>query len=398
MTRVYLDHNATTPMLPEALEAMTTAARQGGNASSIHHEGRGARALIETARVQVAELAGNRAYNVIFTGSGTEADNLALAPGVEIANRGGPATYLLISSLDHAAILSGHRFPKDAVEIIPALPDGEIDLSWLRTKLRDLHEAGERVLVSVMLANNETGIIQPLRTISKMVHDVQGLMHTDAVQAAGKIPLDMRDLGVDLMSLSAHKFGGPSGIGALVVCGDIVTIPPLVRGGGQEQRRRAGTENLPGIAGFGVAASLATERVAKWKDIAELRAKLEQGLLDISPDVTIFGKDKERLGNTTYLAQRNFPAETVVIAFDLAGIAVSSGSACSSGKVAPSHVLMAMGVDSELAASAIRVSLGRDTTVNEVDRFLEVWSDITLKLAARSDKVKTKTTDSDRAA
>lgn len=398
MARVYFDHNATTPMLPEALDAMMAAARQGGNASSIHQEGRAARAIIEEARGHVAALTGDRKHTVIFTGSGTEADNLALSPGLEIADQGGPVTYLLIFSLDHAAVLNGHRFTEDAVELIPALPDGEIDLSWLETKLRELSAAGERVLVSVALANNETGIIQPLRTISNLVHDVQGLVHTDAIQAAGKIPLNIEALGADLVSLSGHKIGGPPGVGALVIRGDIVTLPVLVVGGGQEKRRRAGTENVPGIAAFGVAARIAMEAVVKRGDIVALRKKLEQGLLDISPGITIFGRDKERLGNTTYFAMRDFPAETGVIAFDLAGIAVSSGSACSSGKVTPSHVLAAMDVDENLAACAIRVSLGRDTNANEVDRFLEVWSDISSKFGARSEKVKTKTTDSDRAA
>ncbi len=393
MNRVFLDHNATTAIYPEALEAMSAAALQGGNASSIHREGRVARGVIETARGHVAELAGNQGLNVIFTGSGTEANNLVLCPGVQTARCGGPATYLLVSELDHPASIVGHRFSPQSVDFIPALPTGDIDLSWLQARLEELRKAGEIVLVSVMLANNETGIIQPIGTISKLVHDVQGMMHTDAVQAAGKIAVDMENLGVDFLSFSGHKIGAPPGIGALVVRGDLVALPHLIGGGGQEKRRRAGTENIPGIAAFGVAAQKAKAGLSAAHEIAALRDELEQGLMDISPGATIFGHKSERLPNTTYFAVRNFPAETVVIAFDLAGVAVSSGSACASGKVAASHVLTAMAVDEELAGCAIRVSLGRDSSRNDIDRFLEVWRDISEKVGADPKAIETETTD-----
>ena len=398
MNRIYLDHNATTRILPEALEAMTAAAAQGGNASSIHQEGRAARQLIETARGHVAALLGDSPLNVIFTGSGTEANNLALSPGLHLEKSSGPATYLLISGVDHAAVLNGHRFPDGAFNIIPVLNSGEIDIDGVKAKLTELNAAGENVLVSVMLANNETGIIQPIQAVSEMVHEIQGIMHTDAVQAAGKIPLNMSELGVDLMSLSGHKIGATPGVGALIVRGDIIALPKLIGGGGQERRRRAGTENIPGIAAFGVAARTAKEHLEVESNIGALRDRLEAGIMDISPEATIFGRDMERLANTTYFALRDFSAETLVIAFDLAGIALSSGSACTSGKVEASHVLIAMGVDQQLASCAIRVSLGHETTMEEVDKFLEVWSRIYRNIGNREKNLETKTSDSGRAA
>lgn len=368
--RTYLDHNATSPLRPEVAEVMLRAFELPGNASSVHAEGRAARAAIEKAREAVARLVGAKAKNVVFTSGGTEAANLVLTPGFRRLGQQG-ATRLLIGAAEHPCVLNGHRFPAVSAEFIPVDSDGILDLTWLEARLR---EAGdERVLVTIQLANNETGVLQPVAEAARLVHEHGGLIHTDAVQAAGKIPADMAVLGVDVLTLSAHKIGGPKGIGAVILASDQFEIAErLIRGGGQEKGFRAGTENVAAIAGFGAAAEIASSILEQEAErLRALRGEAEAELRRIAPDAVVVGAQAERLPNTLAFAIPGLKAETALIAFDLAGIALSSGSACSSGKVKRSHVLDAMGVEPALAEGVLRVSLGWSTTKEDVIRFAE---------------------------
>jgi cysteine desulfurase len=372
--RVYLDWNATTPLRKEARAAMAAAFELSGNPSSIHFEGRAARKVVEDARQQVAAALGAEARNVVFTSGGTEANVLALQPGLThqgLANAvGTPLRRLVVSAIEHVSVLAGGQFsPREQVELAPVTPEGVVDLDRLRAML-----AGQApALVSVMVANNETGVIQPIGDVADIVHEAAGLLHVDAVQAFGKIPIEIRALGADLVSVSAHKLGGPKGVGAVVLVGDLQNFAPLLRGGGQERNRRAGTENVAGIAGFGAAIAAALPALGvEMNRLTHLRNRLEAGLAAHN-DVTIFGVDAPRLPNTTLFAAPGARAEIAVIAFDLEGVAVSSGSACSSGKVTPSHVLKAMQVRSELVQGAIRLSTGYLTTEADIDRCLEAW-------------------------
>ncbi|GAB4377573.1 MAG: cysteine desulfurase family protein [Kiloniellaceae bacterium] len=357
---VYLDYNATAPLRPAALAAMTDALAEPGNASSVHGPGRRARRLIEAARARVAALAGAEPALVTFTSGGTEANNLAL--------KGLPATRVLVSAGEHDSVLQ--TVPEAAR--IPLTPDGVIDLEALAAALQGT-PAG--TLVSVMLANNETGVLQPLSEVVALARAAGAWVHCDAVQAAGKVPLDMAALGVDLLSLSAHKLGGPQGAGALLARPEL-PLRPLLQGGGQERRRRAGTENLAGIAGFGAAAEVALEDLPRAQRLSELRDRFENEISILAPSVKVFGAAVPRLPNTSCLALAGLAAETQLMALDLAGVAVSSGAACSSGKVQPSHVLRAMGVPAEEAGAAIRVSLGWASTPEDIDRLLAAWGDL----------------------
>jgi cysteine desulfurase len=365
--RIYLDWNATTPLRPEAKAAMAHAWEVGGNPSSVHAEGREARRLVEEARAAVAAAVGAEAQNVIFTSGGTEANALALTPGLRRGK--GPAMQrLLVSAIEHASVLSGGRFSPDAIGRIGVTREGVVDLDRLRTLVDD-----GPALVSVMLANNETGAIQPVAEAAELVHAAGGLLHVDAIQALGKIPFDLASTGADLLSLSAHKIGGPKGVGALVLADGVDGLVPLLGGGGQEKGRRAGTEDVAGIAGFGAAAR------AAWADCEQdsareeaLRSRWEAGLRE-TPGTVIFAGEVKRLPNTVLFATAGMRAETAVIGFDLAGIAVSSGSACSSGKVQPSHVVEAMGYGPELAQGAVRLSLGWLTSEADIDRALKAW-------------------------
>jgi cysteine desulfurase len=366
--RVYLDWNATTPLRPEAKAAMAQAWDISGNPSSVHAEGREARRLVEDARTIVARAVGAQAQNVVFTSGGTEANSLALTPGLR--HGGMPAQRLLVSAIEHASVLAGGRFPADAIRTIGVTRSGVIDLERLRALLAD---GGPPALVSVMLANNETGAIQPVAEVAEIVHAAGGVLHVDAIQAFGKIPFDLASTGADLLTLSAHKLGGPKGAGALVLAEGLSGLEPLLRGGGQEKGRRAGTENVADIAGFGAATKAALAVMAA--DAARLqglRDRLETGLRSV-PDAIIFSEDVERLPNTVLFTAPGLKAETAVIGFDLAGIGVSSGSACSSGKVQPSHVLQAMGFGPELAQGAVRLSMGWSTSQTHVDSALEAW-------------------------
>jgi cysteine desulfurase len=381
--RVYLDWNATAPLRPEAREAMIAALDEAGNPSSVHAEGRAARRLVEDARRRVAALVGAEPADVVFTSGGTEANALALTPGQGTA---GPQV-LLVSAIEHPSVLAGGRFAADAVIKVPVAPDGRVDLAALERQLARLErDRRGRALVSLMLANNETGVVQPVAAAAEIVHRAGGLLHVDAVQGAGRIPCDINALGADLLTVSAHKLGGPKGVGALVRCSTAVNWPePLIKGGGQERGTRAGTENVAAIAGFGAAAAAAARELeAERRRLAILRDHLETRLKADFPGVTIFGADVERLPNTTLFALPGAKAETAVIGLDLGGVAVSSGAACSSGKVGPSHVLAAMGIPGALAGGAVRVSLGYATQGADIDRFLAAWRTLAQTLLKES--------------
>jgi cysteine desulfurase len=382
-TRVYLDWNASAPLRPVAREAMRAALELCGNPSSVHGEGRAARRLIEQAREDVATLVGADPRNVIFTSGGTEANALALSPAIEVGADKAPRDRLLVSAIEHPSVLAGGRFGADAIEKLPVTTDGIADLGALEQRWGVLAGQSSRPLVSIMAANNETGIVQPVAAAAEIVHRYGGLLHVDAVQAAGRMALNIHDLGADLLTLSAHKLGGATGAGALVKRDESLHIAdPLIRGGGQERGARAGTENVAAIAAFGAAAAeCRASLAAETSQMAKLRDRLESSLRAATPDAVIFGSQAERLPNTTLVAMPGAKAETLVIGFDLDGVAVSSGSACSSGKVAPSHVLAAMGVPAELARGAIRISLGPATTEAEIDRFLNVWQRLTKSLS-----------------
>ena len=363
--RVYLDWNATTPLRPEAREAMVAAYDLVGNPSSVHAEGREARRLVEEARVALAAAVGAQPRSIVFTSAGTEANALALSPGLR-GPSGGPVQRLLVSAIEHPSVLAGGRFP--AVSQIRVTHAGIVDLDHLKALL-----GSGPALVSVMAANNETGALQPVTEAARIVHEAGGLLHVDAIQALGKIPFYINEVGADLATFSAHKIGGPKGIGALVMAEGITALEPVLRGGGQELGRRAGTENVAGIAGFGAAVKAAVQALPQDAErLRSLRNRLENGLRAIAGTM-IFSENVGRLPNTTLFTAPGLKAETAVIGFDLEGIAVSSGSACSSGKVQPSHVLSAMGFDAKVAQGAVRLSLGWSTQEADINRTLEAW-------------------------
>jgi cysteine desulfurase len=374
--RSYLDYNATAPLREEVREAVAAALSLAGNPSSVHAEGRASRAAIEAARAKVAALVGAQPEDVIFTSGGTEANALALAA------QAGQAWHCYVSAVEHPSVLAGGRFYRETTTTIPVTQDGVIDREILAKELEKHHLGGWRPFVSLMAANNETGAIQPVAETSKIVHAAGGLFHTDAVQAAGRIRLDISALGADMLSLSAHKMGGPKGVGALVLANG-ASVEPLIKGGGQERRRRAGTENIAGIVGFGVAAELAAAELANVGALAKLRDELEQRALAIAPDAVVLSAGVQRLPNTSCIAVPGAKAETLVIGLDLAGVAVSAGSACSSGKVEASHVLRAMGVAEKLAQGAIRLSLGFATKRDDIETFLSAYAELIKRLRPR---------------
>ena len=390
MERIYLDYNASAPLLEPVKAAMIEAFDVFGNGSSVHSQGRKVHGRIETAREQVAKMVGARGQDVIFTSGGTEANNLALTPSLFPKDLQSQAR-LYVSAIEHPSILNGMRFEKDQITVIPVTREGVVDVEWLRNKLLNSEDAPEElnknephkkhikpILVSVMAANNETGIIQPIAEIADIVHEAGGLLHSDCVQVLGKMPLILPMTNADLISVSAHKIGGPQGVGALILRdASIVLREPHVAGGGQELKRRGGTENMAGIVGFGVACEVVNEtQAAEQGRIKDLRDLLEVGLLDISPDAVVFGKDVQRLGNVCCFAVPGFSAETQVIQLDLMNISLSSGSACSSGKVDHSHVLKAMAVKETISHAALRVSLGPQSSLDDVNGFLKAWESI----------------------
>jgi cysteine desulfurase len=379
--RIYLDWNATAPLRREAREAMAAAWDLDGNPSSVHAEGRHARRLVEEARAGVARAVGALPRNVVFTSGGTEANALALTPGLR-RDSGLPVERLLVSAIEHASVLAGGRFSAQAIGTIGVTGSGLLDLE----RLRALLQSGAPALVSVMLANNETGAVQPVAEAAEIVHAAGGLLHVDAIQALGKISFDINGLNADLITVSGHKVGGPKGVGAVVLAEGVRGLEPLLRGGGQELGRRAGTENVAAIAGFGAAVKAALDSLQNDAIRFEnLRNRLETGLRQ-TPGAIVFADDVPRLPNTTLFTVPGMRAETAVIGFDLEGIAVSSGSACSSGKVQPSHVLEAMGFGPEIAQGAVRLSLGWSTSSADIDRCLEAWRKLAGTLLKDSDE------------
>ncbi len=380
MDRIYLDYNATSLLRPAARAALCDALDLRGNASSVHCEGREARAVVEAARATIAGLLGARVRNVVFTSGATEAANLALTPFLK--DGGAPFEVLLTSSGEHPCVMAGHRFDPAGVKSVPLTGAGVIDLGALEAALG---AASGRCMVALQAANNETGVAQPVAAAADLVHARGGVLVCDAVQAAGRISCDFRALKADILLITAHKLGGPKGVGALVFARENLHIEhALIRGGGQEGGARGGTENIAAIAGFGAAAAEAfSARTIEAPRLAGLRDALERALLAAAPDLVIFGAGVERLPNTSSFALPGYSAETLLIALDLAGFAISSGSACSSGKVAASPVLSAMGIPADIARGALRVSLGWATTENDATYFCETFEKTVRNMRAR---------------
>ena len=378
LNRAYLDYNATAPLRPVAREAALQAMETAGNPSSVHAEGRAARRIVEDARNEVARLAGVSARCVTFTSGGTEAANAALNPLFGGGPNAKPLDRLIVSAGEHPCVLTGHRFP--AAESALLLPDGRLDLDWLEDACR----RPGRVLVALQGANNETGVIQPVAEAAALVHAAGGFLFCDAVQMAGRVDCDIAALGADALMLSAHKMGALKGAGALVTARAGLSLgAPLVRGGGQERGARAGTESVAAIAAFGAAArACLAEAATEPARLVGLRDRLTIAVRSVAGDAVVFAETTPRLPNTVCFGVPGVEAATLMIALDLAGIAVSSGSACSSGKVAPSHVLAAMGVRPELARGAIRLSLGWASTEADVERFAAAFASVMARMRA----------------
>ncbi|SHG08254.1 cysteine desulfurase [Kaistia soli DSM 19436] len=372
--RIYLDYNAGAPLRPQARVAMIEALQSVGNPSSVHSEGRAARGRVETARRQVAALVGGSADRVIFTSGGTEANVTVLSPRQRVGAGEIRLDRLVMGATEHPSVLAGGRFAADQIDRVEVDDEGVIRLDRLEEALTALPR-DQRALISVMLANNETGTIQPVAEVARLAGRFGALVHADAIQAAGRIPIDIAALGVDFLTLSAHKIGGPQGIGAIILGGDLAAPLPLVTGGGQEKYARAGTENVAAIAGFGAAAAASADdlgRADEWHAWRDRLAAL--------PEAILVGGGAERLPQTAALAVDGLRAETLVIAFDLEGIAISAGSACSSGKVQVSHVMKAMRLADTRAGSVVRLSFGWETTEDDISRFGEVWGRVMSRL------------------
>ncbi|MBB4064671.1 cysteine desulfurase family protein [Gellertiella hungarica] len=374
-SRLYLDWNATAPLSEAARAAFVEALDLSGNPSSVHAEGRQARAALEKARRQVAALAGREPAHVWFTSGATEAANLVLTPDFRMGRSALRIGALYVSAIEHPAVREGGRFPAGAVFELPVLPSGVIDIDALRQRLSTHDAESGMPMVAVMLVNNETGIVQPVAAVAEVVRAAGGLLVVDAVQAAGRLDLSQHASEADFLILSSHKIGGPKGVGAMIARGETLMPAPLLRGGGQEKGHRSGTENLAAIIGFGAAAEEAlVDLEARNASIGVLRDRLEAGMMDAAPDVILHGKNGPRVSNTTFFSLPGLKSETGQIAFDLEGIALSAGSACSSGRVGESHVLAAMGFDPKLGG--LRISIGPGTTAADIDRALAAFSKI----------------------
>lgn len=380
--RLYLDYNASAPLLDEARNAVIEALGILGNPSSVHREGRAARGLVEAARRSVAALVSAKSDHVFFTSGATEAASTLLTPNYMMGRAPVRLSHLYVSATEHPCMLAGGQFPPENIIILAVDENGIVKLDALQQALEAHDKSAGLPLVAVQAANNETGVIQPVREIAALVKAAGGIFVVDAVQAVGRIKLDITDNCGDYLIISSHKIGGPKGVGAVIAISDLMMPKALVRGGGQEKGHRAGTEALPLIAGFGAAADVAAARLNGNGWSAEVRDRLEAGLMEIAPGATIHGNAVERLPNTTFFTLDGQKAETVQIAFDLGGIALSAGSACSSGKVGPSHVLAAMG--HEDGPGAIRVSLEADASTESIDQFLDVLR----KIVARHERSK----------
>ncbi|RRN68966.1 cysteine desulfurase family protein [Agrobacterium deltaense] len=375
LTRTYMDWNATAPLLPAVRDVLVSALDLAGNPSSVHREGRAARAAVEGARREVAALVGAEAAHVTFTSGATEAANLVLTPDFRMGRAPVRYGHLYVSAIEHPAFREGGRFGKADVTEIPVTSAGVIDLAALQTLLSSHDASAGLPMVACMLVNNETGILQPVAEAARLVHAAGGLMVIDAVQAAGRVPLDINALDADFLVVSSHKLGGPKGAGALISRGEVMMPKPLIHGGGQEKGHRSGTENTLSVIGFGAAAAVAAKNLeVEAARLAALRARLEDGMRVSAPDVIIHGEDVARVGNTTFFTLPGLKAETGQIAFDIEGIALSAGSACSSGKVGESHVLTAMGRDPKLGA--LRISLGHATDEADIERTLAAFAKI----------------------
>ena len=375
-TRIYLDYNATAP-LSEAARLAMIEALDAANPSSVHAEGRAARQIIENARREVAGLVNGQPAHVVFTSGATEAATMLLSPEWTMGRAPLKFSRAYVSAADHPCILSGGRFRQEAVEKVPVRPDGVVDLEALARALA-AHDGAEGLpLVATHVANNETGVIQPIAEIGSIVKQAGGVAVFDAVQAAGRIQLDITAGYADFFIISSHKIGGPKGVGAIIGASDLLMPRPLVNGGGQEKGHRGGTENVAAIAGFGAAARMAASSVNGMGIVQEKRRRIEEAIRSILPDAEIYGEGSPRLPNTIFFSIPGMKAETAQIAFDLAGIALSAGSACSSGKVGPSHVLQAMGFGGN--AGALRVSIGLQTTEAEIAAFAQALEKITAR-------------------
>ncbi|MBX3596418.1 MAG: cysteine desulfurase [Rhizobiaceae bacterium] len=381
--RAYLDYNASAPLLDAARAAMVAALDVVGNPSSVHGEGRKVRQLIEAARRQVAALVNGKAEHVVFTSGATEAACTLLTPDWQMGRSALRMSKLYVCSTDHVCILNGGRFPASDVRQIGVNGQGIIDLEALQDALAS-HDREEGLpLVAVHAVNNETGVVQPVTEIAAMVRQAGGIFVLDAAQAGGRIVLDLNQEIADFILLSSHKMGGPKGVGAIAATSDLMMPKPLITGGGQERGHRAGTENPAAIIGFGVAAEAAAQALTEADGLREMRDRLEERIRQISTEVVIHGAGAQRVSNTTFFSIPGMKAETAQIALDLAGISVSSGSACSSGKVGPSHVLKAMGFTGQ--DGALRVSIGPGTTDEEIDDFAHALGEL---LARRKSETK----------
>ena len=380
--RIYLDHNSTTPVHSAVVTAVKTALEQQfGNASSVHFFGQNAKTVVDNARTSVATLIGAGPQEIVFTSGGTESDNLAIrgvAESTALSNR----LHLITSSIEHEAVLQTFKALSKRgwkTTLVPVGQSGIVEPDALEAAITD-----DTALVSIMHANNEIGTIQPLAALAEIAHRHGALFHTDAVQSVGKLDITVADLNIDLLSLSAHKFYGPKGIGALWVRRGSRLVSTST-GGKQERNRRAGTENVPGIAGLGIASRLALQNVASDAEtISMLRDKLETGILQTVPGTIVNGDPLKRISNTTNISFDRVEAESLLIALDLEGVAVSTGSACSSGTLEPSHVLRAMGFSAHRSQNSIRFSLGSDNTSEEIDRVIDIFPKLVQKLRSVS--------------
>lgn len=375
--RIYLDHNAGSPLRPQVKHAVIEALDLSANGSSIYQEGRKAKGMIERARQSVAKMVGATPSGVTFTGGGSEANATVLQPTLLEKGKPHAVDRLLISATEHDSVLKGGRFASEQIEIIPVDKNGVVDLVWLSDRLVKAQSDSECVLVAVMLANNETGVRQPVEAIGALVADTDSYFLCDAIQGPGKLFVDINEIGAHFLTLSAHKLGGPQGVGAIVRRTESYAFQPLIRGGGQESFGRAGTENIAAIHGFGVAAQMIAEEATSTERLATMRDAMEQGL----NGVVVLGSDAVRLPNTSCIAVPGLTAETMLISLDLQGFAVSSGSACSSGKVGLSHVLTAMGIEPDIAQGAVRISLGWNTTEEDVKQFTEAFNKMAATLS-----------------
>lgn len=386
--RTYLDYNASAPLLACARESMIDALDLVGNPSSVHFDGRAARKTLEAARVKIGEVLSVSGNQIIFTSGASEVASHALSPTIRAGGREVTVSHLYVSAIEHPCVLAGGRFSKSALSILPVTKEGIIDLNALGKALQDHDLSQGAPMVAVMLANNETGTLQPIAEISKLVHAHEGFLFVDAVQAFGKVDFDIASLSAHFIALSSHKIGGPKGAGALIFGDASISPEPMILGGGQENFQRGGTENIAAIAGFGAAVAEIGNNSVNMAVISGIRDSIEEGVSTICAEAgnkvgppVFFSKMSDRLPNTSCFAVPGVKAETALISLDLAGVSVSSGSACSSGKVRKSHVLDAMGVEDEIAACALRVSTGASTTNEDTERFLGAFKNIVSRVA-----------------